>query len=519
MSVHWTQALATMAVQHLWHSALLFALAALVLGRSRLSAEARSWALCAAFVLAAASPLLVLLPRSAPTPVAVAQQTVSPPTADSGVQVIAPKPADVPHAMTTSSTTPTLLYGVVVIWLLGTLWGLGRLGQGAWQARRLHRSARRAPALESLLRGELPSGARIALSDRAPGPMVVGLWSPRILVPTAMASTLPPAALRDLLLHEAAHIRRHDLWICAAQRALLAVYWWSPLLRLLGRRLDLAREMACDERAALRSGSGRSYADSLLTGIAGLIQQRDRSVPLAVAMSATRTGLRQRIDGLLTLDTRPARWTTRLGWGALCALALVAHVGVTVAATPRLGKAVILVEDAPAAAPRSASPQAEQLLSAAGTGDISRVQQLVKAGVAVDTQVSGDGTALIIAAKQGELAMVDALLVLGAQPDLASRGDGNPLIAAARRGHLPVVERLVGAGADVNRIVAYDETPLINAARSGDVDTVAYLVEHGADVNLGVVADRGQWRSPLNQARNDRVRDYLTQRGAVTGRR
>ncbi|NWF34425.1 hypothetical protein HH110_15405 [Stenotrophomonas sp. SAM-B] len=510
-----------MAVQHLWHSALLFALAALVLGRSRLSAEARSWALCAAFVLAAASPLLVLLPRSAPTPIAVAQQTVSPPTANSAVQVIAPKPAYVAHAMTTSTTTPTLLHGVVVMWLLGTLWGLGRLGQGAWHARRLHRSARRAPALESLLRGELPSGARIALSDRAPGPMVVGLWSPRILVPTTMASTLPPAALRDLLLHEAAHIRRHDLWICAAQRALLAVYWWSPFLRLLGRRLDLAREMACDERAALRSGSGsgRGYADSLLTGIAGLIQQRDRSVPLAVAMSATRTGLRQRIDGLLTLDTRPARWTTRLGWGALCAIALVAHVGVTVAATPRLGKAVILVEDAPAASPRGASPQAEQLLSAAGTGDVSRVQQLVKTGVAVDTQVSGDGTALIIAAKQGELAMVDALLVLGAQPDLASRGDGNPLIAAARRGHLPVVERLVGAGADVNRIVAYDETPLINAARSGDVDTVAYLVEHGADVNLGVVADQGQWRSPLNQARNDRVRDYLTQRGAIAGRR
>lgn len=519
MTVHWTQALATMAVQHLWHSALLLALAALVLGRSRLSAEARSWALCAAFVLAAASPLLVLLPRSAPTPVAVAQQTVSPPTANSAVQIIAPKAVDVAHAITATSTTPTLLHGVVLIWLLGTLWGLGRLGQGAWQARRLHRSARRAPALESLLRGELPSGARIALSDSVPGPMVVGLWSPRILVPTTMATTLPLAALRDLLLHEAAHIRRHDLWICAAQRALLAVYWWSPFLRLLGRRLDLAREMACDERAALRSGSGRGYADSLLTGIAGLIQQRDRSVPLAVAMSATRTGLRQRIDGLLTLDTRPARWTTRLGWGALCAIALVAHVGVTVAATPRLGKAVILVEDTPAAAPRSASPQAEQLLSAAGTGDISRVQELVKTGVAVDTQVSGDGTALIIAAKQGELAMVDALLVLGAQPDLASRGDGNPLIAAARRGRLPVVERLVGAGADVNRIVAYDETPLINAARSGDVDTVAYLVEHGADVNLGVVADQGQWRSPLNQARNDRVRDYLTQRGAVAGRR
>lgn len=518
MTVHWTQALATMAAQHLWQSALLFALAALVLGRSRLSAEARSWALCAAFLLAAASPLLVLLPRTAPTTVEVAQQAVLPSATGAPVAVAAQKVDGITNTIP-ASTTPTLLHGAVLIWLLGTLWGLTRLGQGAWQARRLHRSARHSPQHEALLGGELPARASVALSDIAPGPMVVGLCSPRILVPTTMASTLPPAALRDLLLHEAAHIRRHDLWITAAQRALLAVYWWSPFLRLLGRRLDLAREMACDERAALRTGSGRGYADSLLAGIAGLTTQRGRSAPLAVGMSATRSGLSQRIDGLLRLDTRSARWTTRFGWGALCAVALVAHVGVTVAATPRLGKTIIVAENETATTSRTVSPHAEQLLSAASKGDISRVQQLVKRGVAVDTQVSGDGTALIIAAKQGELAMVDALLVLGAQPDLASRGDGNPLIAAARRGHLPVVERLVGAGADVNRIVALDETPLINAARSGDVETVAYLVEHGADVNLGVVADFGQWRSPLNQARNDRVREYLTQRGAVAGRR
>lgn len=517
MTVHWTQALATMAVQHLWQSALLFALAALVVGRSRLTAEARSWALCAAFVLAAASPLLVLLPRTAPPTVEVAPRAVLPSATGAPVQVVAQKMDGV--TSTAPAPTPTLLHGAVLIWLLGTLWGLTRLGQGAWQARRLHRCARQSPQQEALLGEELPAGASVALSDIAPGPMVVGLWSPRILVPTTMASTLPPAALRDLLLHEAAHVRRHDLWITAAQRALLAVYWWSPFLHLLGRRLDLAREMACDEQAALRTGSGRGYANSLLAGIAGLMTQRGRSAPLAVAMSATRSGLSQRIDGLLRLDMRSTRWTTRFGWGARFAVALVAHVGVTVAATPRLGNAIIVAENETATTSGTVSPHAEQLLSAASSGDISRVQQLVKTGIAVDTQVGGDGTALIIAAKQGELAMVDALLVLGAQPDLASRGDGNPLIAAARRGHLPVVERLVGAGADVNRIVALDETPLINAARSGDVETVAYLVEHGADVNLGVVADFGQWRSPLNQARNDRVRDYLAQRGAVAVRR
>lgn len=503
MNVHWTHALATFALQHVWHSALLFALAALIVSRSRLSAEARSWLLCGAFALAAASPLLVLLP-SQPHPLT---RAVAMPTEATAVPQQSPRFAApvAPAAGRPSVSPPTrslLLHGAALIWLAGTLYGLFQLLRGTLQATRLHRTSLRAPDLNALLGRDLPYGSTVARSHSATGPMVVGLLSPRILVPSHLAATLAPAALRDLLLHEAAHIRRNDLWVAAAQRAVLAVYWWSPFLRLLGKRLDLAREIACDARAAAQGDSGRSYADSLLTGIAGLINPQPKGAPLAVAMSGSRSGLSQRIDNLLRLDTGNTATATRIAWSALCALALVAHISVTVAATPRLG-----------------SPQAARLLDAAAAGDVAEVQQLVHAGLAVDTAVRGDGTALISAARNGQLDTVDALLTLGAQPDLQAIGDGNPLTAAARRGHLPVVARLVAAGADVNRIVPFDETPLINAARSGDVDTVAFLIDHGADVNLGVVADAGQWRSPLNQARNPRVRDYLAQRGAIAGRR
>src|SRR3546814_2676906 len=81
---------------------------------------------------------------------------------------------------------------------------------------------------------------------------------------------------------------------------------------------------------------------------------------------------------------------------------------------------------------------------------------------------------------------------------------------AARAGHDDVVAWLIEAGADPDAIVPDDETPLINAAREGHLQTVQYLVEHGADVNLGVTADFGEWRSPLNQASDEAVRSYLT---------
>ncbi|WP_367344951.1 M56 family metallopeptidase [Stenotrophomonas bentonitica] len=516
MTVHWTEALTTFALQHLWHSALLFSLAAVVVARSRLGAEARSWLLCGAFALAATSPLLVL--RSTPV-----ERGSAPPHAATAapahtvkVEPGSARPqATHQTALTAPSTRLSALHAIALLWLLGTTWRLLQLLRGAQLANTLHRTARVAPTLNALLGRQLPRNTTIAESDTAPGPMVVGLLSPRILIPTHLTTTLTPTALRDLLLHEAAHINRNDLWIAAAQRAVLAVYWWSPCMRLLSKRLDLAREIACDTRAATQSHSGRTYADSLLTGIATL-RSGTHTAPLAVSMSGSRSGLSQRIDNLLRLDTATTGLATRVLWSALIALALGAHIGVTVAATPRLGTAPAQVDGDEAK--HSVPPRAEHLLSAAAEGNTAQVQQLVTDGVPVDTTVRGEGTALINAARNGQLGTVDALLALGAQPNLHVGGDGNPLIAAARNGHLPVVQRLVTAGADVNRIVPWDETPLINAARSGDVATVAFLIDHGADVNLGVVADFGKWRSPLNQARNDRVRDYLVQHGAVTRR-
>lgn len=154
------------------------------------------------------------------------------------------------------------------------------------------------------------------------------------------------------------------------------------------------------------------------------------------------------------------------------------------------------------------------LIAAAEAGDIAAVNKLVELGANVDARIRGDGTALIRASRAGQLPMVDQLLQLGADADKPSRGDGNPLIAAASGGHGDVVERLLAAGADVDAVVPGDETPLINAARRGHLEIVKRLVAHGADVNLGVNADMGEWRSPLNQARNGAVRDYLLSQGA-----
>jgi bla regulator protein blaR1 len=508
--------LLALAAQHLWQSALLLAFAAWVARSAGLRAEARSWLVLAAFGLAALLPLTVLLPGDA-LPASHAPALPAPPAAAVPATV-----ADGSQRASAASAPagivamlPDGLAGAALaIWLAGSLWGLSRLALGWHQALRLRAGARCASELRRTMAGELPGRASIAYSDAVGGPMVVGLWRPCILLPPSLASAMAPAALVDLLRHEIAHIDRRDLWVAVAQRLLQSLYWWSPFLARIGANLDLVREMACDERAAMRSADGHGYAGSLLAGVEALSRFRQPSALLAVSMSGDRSMLARRVDALLAMDAaaplRHAAGALRL---MLCVIALAAGTSAAIAASPRLGTPAV-------ADPRqAASAQARRLLDAAESGRLQEIRRLLAAGVDVNAGVSGEGTALIRAARAGQRETVDALLALGAQADLPMPGDGTPLIAAAAGGHRQVLERLIAAGAEIDRVVPYDETALISAARAGQLATVQALVEHGADVNLGVLADGDRWRTPFNQARNPRVRDYLVRHGAVPARR
>lgn len=502
-------AVPALALQHLLQSAALFAMALAFMRMRALGAELRSWLLLAVLVLAIASSLAALLPGPA-APAFMAHQPMVPqpgegPTVDEAIFEAGQQSSMIYLAIPRSF--PTVL---ALAWALGAMWQWMRLLEGARQSRRLRRCARPSPRLEAALAGELPAHARIA-TTAVDGPMVVGLLRPTILIPRALANRLEPDALHDILRHEIAHIRRGDLWLTTSLRAAMVLFWWNPFLRLIHARLDLAREMACDARAARACDGRADYAGSLLSSAEMLLDLGERPGSLAVGMLEHRSHLAQRIDGLIEQNPigEPRRERIAI---VLCVSAMLAFACVSVASTPRLALA----------GPQVAAPDTRlvDLLAAARDGDVVSVRKLAAKGVDVNARVLGDGTPLIQAVRSRDLATVEALLAVGADPNRASLGEGNPLIVASELGAQRIVERLVQAGADVNRVVTYDETPLINAAREGHLATVEYLVGRGADVNLGVVADGwlGRWRSPLNQARDPGVRAYLISHGAVAGR-
>lgn len=527
MSGHyWAQVLAQLALQHLWLGAVL-AIVALVVSklRRRIGAEACSWILAAVFALAVVSPFAIFLPQGT-MPASSAQGwfsvTASPARAlANDLQPVAGFVQADAIASARFQKHAFDLHGLgmvaLAVWLVGFAWMSYRLWASWLVADRLRRSSRRRPDLEQHFAQVLPGKVTLRVSGRVSGPMLVGLLRPCVLLPGRLLDELSLPELRFAVLHELAHVRRRDPWVSLFQALGLVVFWWSPWLRFVGARLDAIREMACDERAAAQSGDAVACADALLT-TAGKISIPGHAGVLAAGMLHDRKTLNQRIEGLLQMNAahRVSNKVVAVG----CSMLVLSSISLAVLATPRVGgmpsAPPVTVSGAEPA--RASAADAKGLIEAVQTGRADVIKRLVSRGANVNARLPGDGTALIVAAKRGDVDSVNALIELGADVNEASPGDGNPLIAAAAKGRLGVAKRLVEAGADVNANVEYDETPLINAARSGSLPMVEYLVDKKADVNLGVLADGHRWRSPLNQASTDAIREYLKSRGAVARR-
>ena len=100
----------------------------------------------------------------------------------------------------------------------------------------------------------IPLRENIYVCDEVASPFILGILRPRIYLPSA----LDEAQRGSVLSHERAHLARRDHWWKPLGFALLAVYWFNPLLWLAYTLLCRDIELACDERVLCGMDAGRS---------------------------------------------------------------------------------------------------------------------------------------------------------------------------------------------------------------------------------------------------------------------
>lgn len=234
------------------------------------------------------------------------------------------------------SVAPTLAALLLAAWLAGIAWSLVRLFVAHAGLRRIMAASRRSPALEDAYREVIPAGVEILVST-AFGPAAVGILHPKIILPRGMAMALPADALRAALLHEASHHRRRDVLVLLMQRLVEAVFWWNPLVRLLGTASDAAREVACDIRAARTFGAPADYAEALLDAIAHFVPTGSHAGGLALHTAASLSTLDRRIDAIIEQPRSPG-WADKAMLTGVGGALMLLCIGASFAA-PRIALA------------------------------------------------------------------------------------------------------------------------------------------------------------------------------------
>ncbi len=210
----------------------------------------------------------------------------------------APSPATLPPG-------PPWLVAVGWLWVIGAAIGAIRLSVGAAWTRRLRAQAAAAPAwlgerFEALAREMgLSSGPRLGLSDRVPGPCVVGVLRPMVLVPGSALLGLEPEQLELLLRHELAHLRRLDPLTNAIQAAVEVLYFFHPIAWWLSRQIHTDRELATDELAV------HTRHDRLT--LARALARLAETAPTATSLGSGTGPLMHRIQTLIAPPPSPRR--------------------------------------------------------------------------------------------------------------------------------------------------------------------------------------------------------------------
>lgn len=202
------------------------------------------------------------------------------------------------------------------IWNFGTIAGIVWLSGAAalWSY-----SLWSVICLRRRLTGAIRKEKNIYLCDYIHTAFVLGVFRPRIYLPTGLAGT----EREYILLHEQTHIRRGDHIVRLLAFLALSIHWFNPLVWCAFYLSERDMEMSCDEAVMEQMGEDlrAAYSESLLKIASG------RQVFAGSPLGFGEGNVKPRIRNVM-------RYRKKAAWIAVPALAAVVFVSVALGSNP-----------------------------------------------------------------------------------------------------------------------------------------------------------------------------------------
>jgi bla regulator protein BlaR1 len=200
------------------------------------------------------------------------------------------------------------LLWVIRIWLIGSMIGLLRIVSGMSYLYFLRRSAQLVAGNWEEKVNELANGLKIRrrvliAEARVASPMVIGYLKPMVLFPVGLIAGLSSAQVEAILLHELAHIRRHDFVVNLFQCVMESLFFFNPIVWLLSAHIRVLREHCCDDVVIRLGVEPLAYVKTL-----AVVEEVGAGRTLAMAFAGERNQLLNRMKRIMERSVVRKEW-------------------------------------------------------------------------------------------------------------------------------------------------------------------------------------------------------------------
>jgi len=187
---------------------------------------------------------------------------------------------------------------------------------------------------------QLNDRVQAAFSEWVDVPCVTGFIKPIILMPISVTCHLSTEEVEAVLLHELAHVKRHDYLLNFIQQVIGILLFFNPFARLVGKVINEERENCCDDMVVRVTGSPFIYAQALLK----LEENKQYQWQLALAASTKKYALLNRIERIMKTKTH----TVNIRPVLITLLALTFSISSIAWLNPEIKDGKVVIKNAPA---------------------------------------------------------------------------------------------------------------------------------------------------------------------------